>query len=185
MVGTLLLFVLLLVQQWLPGGPEQRFLTTDVGTDLAANTALSFSTTTTWQAYSGESTLRYLTQMIGLTAQNFLAGAAGLAVGMAFIRGFAREHSTTLGNFWVDLVRGLLWVLLPLSLVGGLLLVWQGVPLNLSPYVEAQTCAARAQQTDDPAGPGGGPWRSSRTWAATAAASSASTALILLPIRRR
>jgi K+-transporting ATPase ATPase A chain len=144
-VGTLLLFVLLLVQQWLPGGPEQRFLTTDVGTDLAANTALSFSTTTTWQAYGGESTLRYLTQMIGLTAQNFLAGSAGLAVGMAFIRGFARENATTLGNFWVDLVRGLLWVLLPLSLFGGVLLVWQGVPLNMSPYVKAQTLQQGAQ----------------------------------------
>jgi K+-transporting ATPase ATPase A chain len=108
-------------------------------TDLATNTAISFATTTTWQAYAGESTLRYLLQLIGLTAQNFLGGAAGLAVGIAFIRGFAREHSATIGNFWVDLVRALLWVLMPLSLTGGLLLVWQGVPLNLSSYVEART----------------------------------------------
>ena len=113
--------------------------------DLAANTAVSFSTTTTWQAYAGESTLRYLTQLVGLAAQNFLAGAAGLAVGIAFIRGFAREKSATLGNFWVDLVRGLLWVLLPLSLVGGLLLVWQGVPLNLAAYTEAQTLEGPTQ----------------------------------------
>src|SRR5262249_27900090 len=96
-------------------------------------------TTTTWQAYGGESTLRYLAQLLGLVAQNFLGGAAGLAVGMAFIRGFAREHARTLGNFWVDLVRALLWVLLPPALPGGLVLVWQGVPLNLASYVEART----------------------------------------------
>ena len=102
--------------------------------DLAANTAVSFATTTTWQAYGGETTLRYLAQVFGLAAQNFLAGAAGLAVGIAFIRGFARERSATIGNFWVDLVRATLWVLLPLSLIGSLALVWQGVPLNLAPY---------------------------------------------------
>lgn len=144
MIGTLLLFALLLLPDWLPGGPD-NFSTTKMSTDLAANTALSFATTTTWQAYSGESSLRYLTQLLGMTAQNFLGGAAGLALGMAFIRGFARENATTLGNFWVDLVRGLLWVLLPLSLVGGLLLVWQGVPLNLAPYVKAQTLSSETQ----------------------------------------
>ena len=138
-LGTLLLFLLLMLQSFLPGGPDDRYLTTPMSADLAANTALSFSTTTTWQAYGGESTLRYLVQIVGLASQNFLAGAAGLAVGIAFIRGFAREKSSTLGNFWVDLVRGLLWVLLPVSLVGSLILVWQGVPLNLSPYVEART----------------------------------------------
>src|SRR5579884_720647 len=139
LLGTLLLFVLLLCQRALPGGPDDRYLTTPMTVDLAANTAVSFSTTTTWQAYSGESTLRYRTQLVGLVAQNFLAGASGLAVGVAFIRGFAREKSATLGNFWVDLVRALLWVLLPLSLPGSLVLVWQGVPLNLRPYVEAHT----------------------------------------------
>ncbi len=95
----------LTVQHWLPGGPDDRYLTTPMTPDLAANTALSFSTTTTWQAYGGETTLRYLIQVVGLASQNFLAGAAGLAVGVAFIRGFARERSATLGNFWVDLVR--------------------------------------------------------------------------------
>jgi potassium-transporting ATPase potassium-binding subunit len=138
-IGAVLLFVLLLCRRWLPGGPDVGYLTTPMTPDLAANTAVSFSTTTTWQAYGGESTLRYLTQTIGLVAQNFLGGAAGLAVGMAFVRAFARQQSPTIGNFWVDLVRGLLWVLLPLSLVGGLLLVWQGVPLNLSKYIEAHT----------------------------------------------
>jgi K+-transporting ATPase ATPase A chain len=138
-LGTVLLFLMLIGQRWLPGGPDDQYLTTPLTFDLAANTAISFSTTTTWQAYSGESTLRYLTQLIGLTAQNFLSGAAGLAVGMAFIRGFAREKSVTLGNFWVDLVRGLLWVLLPLSLVGGLVFVWQGVPINFATYTQART----------------------------------------------
>ncbi len=138
-MGTGGLFLLLLAQRWLPGGPAGRYLTTPMTTDLAANTAISFSTTTTWQAYGGENTLRYLIQLIGLVSQNFLAGAAGLALGIAFIRGFARERSLTIGNFWVDLVRALLWVLLPLTLVGSLVLIWQGVPLNLAPYTEAHT----------------------------------------------
>jgi potassium-transporting ATPase potassium-binding subunit len=144
-LGTLLLFGVLIGQQGLPGGPDDRYLTTPLTIDLAANTAVSFSTTTTWQAYGGESTLRYLVQLIGLAAQNFLAGAAGLAVGMAFIRGFARERSATIGNFWVDLVRGLLWVLLPLAFGGGLVFVWQGVPLNLAAYTEAQTLEGPVQ----------------------------------------
>jgi K+-transporting ATPase ATPase A chain len=144
-LGTGLLFVLLLVQQIFPVGPDAHYLTTPLSSDLAINTAISFSTTTTWQAYGGESTLRYLSQLVGLTAQNFLAGAAGLAVGIAFLRGFAREKTATLGNFWVDLVRGLLWVLIPLSLLGGLVLVSQGVPMNLSPYVEARTLEGQTQ----------------------------------------
>jgi len=145
LLGTILLFLLLMLQHWLPGGPDDRFLTTLMTPDLAANTALSFSTTTTWQAYGGETTLRYLIQVVGLASQNFLAAAAGLAVGVAFIRGFARERSATLGNFWVDLVRALLWVLLPLSLVGSLVLVWQGVPLNAAPYTVARTLEGREQ----------------------------------------
>jgi K+-transporting ATPase ATPase A chain len=138
-VSTAGLFVLLLVQRWLPGGPADRYLTTPMTLDLAINTAISFTTTTTWQAYGGENTLRYLTQVVGLVSQNFLAGAAGLAIGIAFIRGFSRERSATIGNFWVDLVRALLWVLLPVALVGSLVLVWQGVPLNLAAYTEAHT----------------------------------------------
>jgi K+-transporting ATPase ATPase A chain len=144
-LSTAVLFLLLMFQRWLPGGLSDRYLTTPMTADLAANTALSFSTTTTWQAYGGESTLRYLTQVVGLVSQNFLAAAAGLAVGVAFIRGFARERSATLGNFWVDLVRGLLWILLPMSLVGSLVLVSQGVPLNNAPYTEAKTLEGRAQ----------------------------------------
>jgi len=142
---ALVLFLLLMFQRWLPGGPADAYLTTPMTADLAANTAVSFSTTTTWQAYGGESTLRYLAQVIGLVAQNFLAGAAGLATGFAFIRGLARERSATIGNFWVDLVRSLLWVLLPLTLIGSLVLIWQGVPLNMAPYTVAQTLEGRTQ----------------------------------------
>jgi potassium-transporting ATPase potassium-binding subunit len=142
---ALVLFLALMLQRWLPGGPADAYLTTPMTTDLAANTAVSFTTTTTWQAYAGENTLRYLAQVIGLVAQNFLAGAAGLAAGFAFIRGVARERSATIGNFWVDLVRSLLWVLLPLTLIGSLILVWQGVPLNMSPYTVAHTLEGRTQ----------------------------------------
>src|SRR5580658_5398328 len=144
-IGTGGLFVLLLAQRWLPGGPADRYLTTPLTADLALNTAISFSTTTTWQAYGGETTLRYFTQLLGLVSQNFLAGAAGLALGIAFIRGFARDRSGTVGNFWVDLVRALLWVLLPLALLGSVVLIWQGVPLNLAPYTEVHTLEGGVQ----------------------------------------
>ena len=144
-LGTAGLFVLLLVQRWLPGGPDDRYLTTPMTIVLAANTAISFATTTTWQAYGGESTLRYLAQAIGLVSQNFLAGAAGLAAGFAFIRGFAREQSTTIGNFWVDLVRAILWVLLPLSVIGGGVLAWRGVPANIAPYTSVRTLEGGVQ----------------------------------------
>ncbi len=138
LAGTALLFAILLLQShyaWNNGA----YLSTPMTSDLALNTAVSFATTTTWQAYGGESTMSYVTQIVGLAAQNFLAGAAGLAVGIAFIRGLARQQARGLGNFWVDLVRGLLWVLLPLSVVGALVLVWQGVPLSWSPYTVVHT----------------------------------------------
>jgi potassium-transporting ATPase potassium-binding subunit len=144
-VSTGGLFLLLLAQRGLPGGPADRYLTTPMTAHLAANTAISFSTTTTWQAYGGETTLRYLTQVLGLVSQNFLAGAAGLALGIAFIRGLARERSATVGNFWVDLVRALLWVLLPLALLGSLALIWEGVPLNLAPYTQVHTLEGGVQ----------------------------------------
>jgi K+-transporting ATPase ATPase A chain len=144
-VCTMFLFLLLMAQPWLPGGPADSYLTTPMTPDLAANTAVSFATTTTWQAYAGENTLRYLTQLFGLVTQNFLAGAAGLAAGFAFIRGMGRERSGTIGNFWVDLVRSLLWVLLPAALIGSLVLIWQGVPLNMAPYTLAHTLEGRTQ----------------------------------------
>jgi potassium-transporting ATPase potassium-binding subunit len=138
LVGTFLLYCILRAQQFLPWFFPQ-YQTTPLSPDLALNTAISFSTTTTWQAYAGENTMTYFSQMVGLCVQNFLAGAAGLAVGIAFIRGMARQSSDTLGNFWVDLTRSLLWVLLPGALVGVLLLVWQGVPMNFRHYAIATT----------------------------------------------
>jgi K+-transporting ATPase ATPase A chain len=143
--GAALLFAVLLLQSWLPGGPPGRYLTTPMTLDLAANTAVSFATATTWQAYGGETTLRYSAQLFGLAAQNFLAGAAGLAAGVAFIRGFARERSAAIGNFWVDLVRATLWVLVPVALLGSLALIWQGVPFNLAPYTQAHALEGRLQ----------------------------------------
>jgi K+-transporting ATPase ATPase A chain len=142
---AILLFLVLMLQRLLPGGPADVYLTTSMTTDLAANTAVSFTTTTTWQAYAGENTLRYLAQVIGLVAQSFLAGGAGLAAGFAFIRGIARELAATIGNFWVDLIRSLLWVILPLTLLGSLILFWQGVPLNTAPYTSALTLEGRTQ----------------------------------------
>ena len=136
MVGTLLLYAILRLQRF-PPWFYPSYMTTPMTPDLALNTAISFATTTTWQAYGGETTLSYFSQLVGLMVQNFLAGAAGLAVGVAFARGVARDRVETLGNFWVDLVRSLLWVLLPLSIVGALLLVWQGVPMNFHPYTQA------------------------------------------------
>jgi K+-transporting ATPase ATPase A chain len=138
-VGTLLLYALLRFQMHLPGGPSTDMLTTPMTPDLAMNTAVSFSTTTTWQAYAGETTMKYWTQLIGLAGENFFAGAAGLAVGIAFIRGFARKFSDTIGNFWVDLVRSILWILLPLCIIGSVLLMSQGVPMTFAPYVKANT----------------------------------------------
>ena len=105
----------------------------------------TFATTTTWQAYGGETTMTYFSQIVGLAAQNFLAGAAGLAVGIAFIRGLARQRTAGLGNFWADVVRAILWVLLPITFVGTLLLVWQGVPLNFQPYVPIKTLTGGMQ----------------------------------------
>ena len=144
LVCTLSLYAILRAQHLLPWF-FPAYQTTPLSPDLALNTAISFSTTTTWQAYAGENTMSYFSQMVGLCAQNFLAGAAGLAVGIGFIRGLSRQRCDTLGNFWVDLVRGLLWMLLPGALIGALLLVWQGVPMNFHPYAVASTVEGSKQ----------------------------------------
>lgn len=144
LIGTLALYALLRLQQFLPWFDSAN-MTTPMTPDLAFNTAISFTTTTTWQAYAGETTMSYLTQIVGLATQNFLAGAAGLAVGIAFIRGLTRERTPFLGNFWFDLVRSLLWVLLPISLLGSLALIWQGVPMNFHPYTEVKTLEGGTQ----------------------------------------
>src|SRR6188474_2154758 len=135
-VSMLVLYVMQRVQASLPLNP-QGF--TGVTPDLAFNTAASFTTNTNWQAYGGESTMSYLTQMAGLAYHNFVSAAVGIAVAIAFIRGIAQKEKDTLGNFWVDLVRASLWILLPISIVGALFLVSQGVVQNLKAYDTVQT----------------------------------------------
>ncbi len=130
-VSMLVLYVMQRVQAVLPFNP-QGFA--GVAPDLAFNTAASFTTNTNWQAYSGESTMSYFTQMAGLAYHNFVSAAVGISVAIAFIRGIAQKEKDTIGNFWVDLVRASLWVLLPISIVGALFLVSQGVVQNLKPY---------------------------------------------------
>src|SRR5256885_3549795 len=130
-VSMLVLYVLQRVQQWLPWNP-QGFAA--VPPDLAFNTAASFTTNTNWQAYSGESTMSYLTQMAGLAYHNFVSAAVGISLAIVFIRGVAQKEKDTLGNFWVDMVRCTLWILLPFCIAGSLVLVSQGVVQNLRPY---------------------------------------------------
>jgi K+-transporting ATPase ATPase A chain len=142
LVGMLVLYALERLQGLLPFNPQGL---AGLAPDLAFNTAASFTTNTNWQAYSGETTMSYLTQMAGLAFHNFVSAATGIAAAMAVIRGFVRRSSRTLGNFWFDLVRTTLWVLLPLSVVFALVLVRQGVPQNLSPYVHAKTLEGAEQ----------------------------------------
>ena len=142
--GTLLVYGLLRLQRFLPWYEVAR-MTTPMPPDLAFNIAISFATTTTWQAYAGESTLSNWSQLVALASQNFLAGAAGLSIGIAFLRGLAREKSAGLGNFWADLVRSVLWILLPLSLVGALVLVWQGVPVTFHSSSAVRTLEGHPQ----------------------------------------
>jgi K+-transporting ATPase ATPase A chain len=130
-VSMLLLYLLQRTQHILPFNPQKL---PKVATDLAFNTAASFTTNTNWQAYVPESTMSYLTQMAGLAYHNFVSAAMGIALAIAVIRGIARREKETIGNLWVDLVRATLWVLLPVCIVGALVLVWQGVPQNLKPY---------------------------------------------------
>ncbi|MGD0212678.1 MAG: potassium-transporting ATPase subunit KdpA [Terriglobales bacterium] len=131
----LLLYLIERVQQWLPWNP-QKFGA--VGQALAFNTASSFTTNTNWQNYSGESTMSYLTQMAGLAYHNFASAAVGIALAIAFVRGIARKEKETIGNFWVDMTRSTLWVLLPACIVYALLLVSQGAVQNLRPYDTAK-----------------------------------------------
>ncbi|MCJ7664235.1 MAG: potassium-transporting ATPase subunit KdpA, partial [Desulfobacterales bacterium] len=141
-IGIVILFVLQLLQGLLPFNP-QRFGA--VRWDTALNTAISFVTNTNWQAYSGEQTMSYFTQMAGLTVQNFLSAAIGLAAAMALIRGFVRKTTQTIGNFWVDLTRSVLYVLLPLAIILALVLVSQGVVQTLSPSISTQTLEGQRQ----------------------------------------
>jgi K+-transporting ATPase ATPase A chain len=142
LAGFMLLYALQRLQHLLPLNPQ------DFGPpspDSAFNTAVSFTSNTNWQSYSGESTMSYLSQMAGLTVQNFLSAATGIVLAIALIRGFARRSAQTVGNFWVDMVRTTLWILLPLSFVLALVLVWQGVPQNFQKYVDATTVEGASQ----------------------------------------
>jgi K+-transporting ATPase ATPase A chain len=134
-VSMIVLYAILRLQQWLPWNPERLGA---VAPDLAFNTAVSFTTNTNWQAYSGETTMSYFTQMAGLAYHNFLSAATGIALAIAVIRGIARREMETLGNFWVDLTRTILWVLLPVCVVVALFFVSQGMVQTLKPYATAQ-----------------------------------------------
>lgn len=135
-IGFLYLYILLRTQAFLPLNP-QRF--GNMAPDLAWNTAVSFLTNTNWQFYAGENTLSYLSQMAGLAWHNFVSAAAGIVVAIALFRGVASTTITTLGNFWADMTRCCLYILLPISIVGGLVLVWTGIPQNFHPYVDVQS----------------------------------------------
>jgi len=134
--GLAVLYALMRLQAFLPFNPAEQ---SAVAEDLSFNTAVSFITNTNWQNYGGESTMSYLVQMLGLTHQNFLSAATGIVLAVALIRGFARASAQTVGNFWVDLTRCTLYILLPICLLYALFLVWQGIPQTLGPYVEAAT----------------------------------------------
>jgi potassium-transporting ATPase potassium-binding subunit len=142
LLGFVFLYALLRLQHLLPLNPADMAA---VPEELSLNTAMSFLTNTNWQNYGGESTMSYLTQMLGLTHQNFLSAATGIALALALIRGFSRSSAATVGNFWVDLTRCTLYVLLPLCIVFTLFLVAQGVPQTLGAYVEATTLEGASQ----------------------------------------
>jgi K+-transporting ATPase ATPase A chain len=140
--GVLIIYALMRLQALLPFNPAGQ---SAVAEDLSFNTAISFITNTNWQNYGGESTLSYLVQMLGLTHQNFLSAATGIALAVALIRGFSRSSMRTIGNFWVDVTRCTLYVLMPICVVYTLFLVWQGMPQTLGAYVDATTLEGAKQ----------------------------------------
>jgi len=140
--GFVILYALMRLQAVLPFNPADQ---PAVPADLSFNTATSFITNTNWQNYGGESTLSYLVQMLGLTHQNYLSAATGIVLAIALIRGFARHSARTVGNFWVDVTRCTLYVLLPICVPYALFLVWQGMPQTLGPYVDASTLEGAKQ----------------------------------------
>src|ERR1700750_641556 len=141
-VGFLTLYALQRLQWYLPFNPQEQ---TGLEPSSAFNTSVSFVTNTNWQSYVPETTLGYLVQMAGLTVHNFVSAATGIPLALALIRGFARREAKAIGNFWVDLTRTTLYVLLPLSIVVGLFFVWQGMPQNLGAYVDATTLEGAKQ----------------------------------------
>ena len=142
LAGFVTLYALQRLQDVLPFNPQKLAA---ISPDLAFNTSVSFVTNTNWQSYTPESTMSYLTQMAGLTVHNFVSAATGIALAIALIRGFARRSAKTVGNFWVDMTRCVLYILLPISIVVGLSFVWQGMPQNLGAYTEATTLEGAKQ----------------------------------------
>src|SRR6202161_4525497 len=140
--GFLILYILMRLQAGLPFNPAEQ---SAVAEDLSFNTAMSFITNTNWQNYGGESTMSYLVQMLGLTHQNYLSAATGIVLALALIRGFVRASARTVGNFWVDITRCTLYILLPICVVYALFLVWQGMPQTLGAYVDATTLEGAKQ----------------------------------------
>ena len=140
--GFLILYVLMRVQAELPFNPAEQ---SAVAPDLSFNTAVSFITNTNWQNYGGESTMSYLVQMLGLTHQNYLSAATGIVLAVALIRGFARHSVRTVGNFWVDITRCTLYILMPICIPFALFLIWQGMPQTLGAYVDATTLEGAKQ----------------------------------------
>jgi potassium-transporting ATPase potassium-binding subunit len=140
--GFVILYSLLRLQQWLPFNPAEQAA---VAPDLSFNTSVSFITNTNWQNYGGESTVSYLVQMLGLTHQNYLSAATGIALAVALIRGFARHSVRSVGNFWVDITRCTLYVLIPICVPYALFLVWQGMPQTLGAYVDVTTLEGAKQ----------------------------------------
>jgi K+-transporting ATPase ATPase A chain len=140
--GFLIIYAVMRLQAVLPFNPAEQ---SAVAEDLSFNTAISFITNTNWQNYGGESTLSYLVQMLGLTHQNFLSAATGIALAVALIRGFSRSSMRTIGNFWVDVTRCTLYVLMPICVVYTLFLVWQGIPQTLGAYVDVATLEGAKQ----------------------------------------
>jgi K+-transporting ATPase ATPase A chain len=140
--GFVTLYALQRLQNMLPFNPAGQDA---VGTDLAFNTSVSFVTNTNWQSYTPETTMSYLTQMAGLTVHNFVSAATGIAMAVALVRGFARRSAQTIGNFWVDLTRCTLYILLPISIVIALVFVWQGMPQNLNAYTDVATLEGAKQ----------------------------------------
>jgi K+-transporting ATPase ATPase A chain len=140
--GLTYLYAMLRTQAWLPLNPQHFG---NVAPDLAFNTAISFLTNTNWQFYSGESTLSYLSQTAGLAWDMFVSAAAGVAIAIAVFRGFAGTQGESLGNFWVDMTRALLYVFVPIAAVGALILVWQGVPQNFNAYLDLKGLEGTAQ----------------------------------------
>jgi potassium-transporting ATPase potassium-binding subunit len=140
--GFLILYVLMRLQGWLPFNPAGQ---SAVAEDLSFNTAVSFITNTNWQNYGGESTMSYLVQMLGLTHQNFLSAATGIVLAVALIRGFARNSVRSVGNFWVDITRCTLFILIPICVPYALFLIWQGMPQTVGAYVDATTLEGAKQ----------------------------------------